>query len=61
MKKKLLRIFLLLCGMNLFTSCYGMPPEDWECMPKPLPVEEAAADVSDDAGTGTDGETEAIF
>ena len=30
MKKKVLRILLLVGGMNLFTSCYGMPPGEWE-------------------------------
>jgi len=29
MKRNLLRLLLLICGLNLFTSCYGMPPRDY--------------------------------
>lgn len=30
MKKKFLKLMLLICGLNVFTACYGMPPGDWE-------------------------------
>lgn len=41
MKKRILRILLLIGGMNLFTSCYGMPPGEWEPeLPVENPVEE---------------------
>lgn len=36
MKKAILRILLLIFGLNVFTACYGMPPADW---PEP-PTEE---------------------
>ena len=37
MKKKILRVLLLICGLNVFTACYGMPPGDW---PQPVPTPE---------------------
>lgn len=44
MKKTILRILLVICGLNLFTSCYGMPPEDWpESMPLPEEREQTKA------------------
>ena len=30
MKKGFLRLLLLICGLNVFTACYGMPPGGWE-------------------------------
>ena len=30
MKKALLRVLLVICGLSVFTSCYGMPPGEWE-------------------------------
>ena len=36
MKKAILRILLLIFGLNVFTACYGMPQADW---PEP-PTEE---------------------
>lgn len=35
MKKALLRVLLVICGLNVFTACYGVPPEDW---PEPEPI-----------------------
>lgn len=35
MKKRIMKVLLLVCGLNVFTACYGMPPGDWE--PRPLP------------------------
>lgn len=29
MKKKFLKLMLLICGLNVFTACYGMAPGDW--------------------------------
>jgi len=29
MKKAILRVLLLICGLNVFTACYGMPPGEW--------------------------------
>ena len=29
MKKAILRVLILICGLNVFTACYGMPPGDW--------------------------------
>lgn len=37
MKKALLRVLLVICGLNVFTACYGVPPEDW---PEPTPLPE---------------------
>jgi len=37
MKKIILRILLLICGLNVFTACYGMPPVDW---PEPVTLPE---------------------
>ena len=39
MKKAILRILLVICGLNVFTACYGMPPGDWP-EPTPLPEEQ---------------------
>ena len=46
MKKAILRILLLICGLNVFTSCYGMPPGDWP-EPTPLPEEQEQTKVDD--------------
>lgn len=45
MKKKILRVLLLICGLNVFTSCYGMPPEDWPG-PTPIPEEQEQTKAS---------------
>ena len=29
MKKAIFRVLLIICGLNVFTACYGMPPGDW--------------------------------
>lgn len=39
MKKALLRVLLVICGLNVFTACYGVPPGDWD-EPLPLPEEQ---------------------
>ncbi|MCQ2142497.1 MAG: hypothetical protein MJY56_00350 [Bacteroidales bacterium] len=39
MKKAILRVLLLICGLNVFTACYGMPPGGWD-RPDPLPEEQ---------------------
>jgi len=39
MKKKILRVLLVICGLNVFTACYGMPPGDLP-EPEPLPEEQ---------------------
>ena len=39
MKKAFLRLLFVICGLNFFTACYGMPPEDW-IEPTPLPEEQ---------------------
>lgn len=51
MKKSILKILLVVFGLNVFTSCYGMPPGEW---PEPIPEQEpaqvsAASDAQDDA------------
>ena len=51
MKKRILRILLLICGLNVFTACYGMPPGEW---PVPVPDEQEqtkAADQSEEDPT----------
>lgn len=40
MKKAILRALLVICGLNVFTACYGMPPGDWP-EPGPDPEEES--------------------
>lgn len=35
MRKTILRVLILICGLNVFTACYGMPPGDW---PEPTPL-----------------------
>lgn len=44
MKKVLLRVLLVICGLNVFTACYGMPPGDWP-EPGPYPDEETKDSV----------------
>jgi len=57
MKKALLRVLLLICGLNVFTSCYGMPPGDLD-QPAPLQDEQTQPKVSDPAtAEETDAET----
>lgn len=46
MKKAILRVLLVICGLNVFTACYGMPPGDWD-VPEPLPEEQEKAMVAD--------------
>lgn len=49
MKKAILRVLLVICGLNVFTACYGMPPGDWDEF-EPLPEEQEktmSADSSD--------------
>jgi len=59
MKKKVLRVLLLICGLNVFTACYGMPPGDW---PEPVPVseeeEQTKAPVDSDEETNLELDTE---
>lgn len=31
-----MKVLLLVCGLNVFTACYGMPPGDWEPVPEPV-------------------------
>lgn len=45
MKKKLLKILLVICGLNVFTSCYGMPPGDW-IEPMPLHSEQEQTEAT---------------
>lgn len=46
MKKAILRILLVICGLNVFTACYGMPPGDWpEQTPLPEEQEQTKAPV----------------
>lgn len=50
MKKAILRVLLVICGLNVFTACYGMPPGEWDEFTPPLPEEQEkamAADSSD--------------
>ena len=37
MKKTILRILILVFGLNLFTACYGTLPKDF---PEPSPISE---------------------
>lgn len=53
MKKSILKLLLVIFGLNVFTSCYGMPPGEW---PEPIPEQEqdpaqvrASYDVQEDA------------
>lgn len=48
MRRAILRVLLVICGLNLFTSCYGMPPGDWD-EPTPLPEEQEQTKTSDQA------------
>jgi len=44
-KKNVLRVLLLVCGLNVFTACYGMPPEEWQ---QPIPDEPEQTKVLED-------------
>lgn len=34
--KSVLKILLVVLGLNTFTACYGMPPGDWDPLPGEL-------------------------
>ena len=44
MKKAILKVLLLICGLNVFTACYGPCVSDWD--PVPLPEEQDQTEVS---------------
>lgn len=46
MRKAILRILLVICGVNVFTSCYGMPPGDW-VEPTSIPEEKEQTKASE--------------
>lgn len=51
MKKSILKLLLVIFGLNVFTSCYGMPPGEW---PEPVPEQtpeqvRASYDVQEEA------------
>lgn len=54
MKKAILRILLLICGLNVFTACYGMPPGEWpEPAQLPEEPEQTKAPAQSDEGKTT--------
>ena len=59
MKKALLRVLLVICGLSVFTSCYGMPPGEWE-ENDPLPEEQDQTKASVTSAVDFDLEEEAV-
>ena len=55
MKKAILRVLLIICGLNVFTSCYGMPPGDW---PEPAPLPNNQEQTKATVQTAEDSEPE---
>jgi len=48
MKKAILRILLVIFGLNVFTACYGMPPKDWT-QPEPITEEQQKQEQDDES------------
>lgn len=54
MKKIILRVLLMFCGLNVFTACYASPPEDWEPIALPEIQEQTKAAVQSTTGPELD-------
>ena len=54
MKKIILRVLLMFCGLNVFTACYASPPEDWEPIAIPEIQEQTKAAVQSTTGSKLD-------
>lgn len=52
MKKAILRILMVIFGLNVFTACYGMPPGDLD--PIPVPEEQGQEETKAQAPSDED-------
>lgn len=58
MKKAILRILMIIFGLNVFTACYGMPPGDLEPIPVPEEKEQTKAPAPSDEDIDESDEAE---
>lgn len=56
MKKRIMKVLLLVCGLNVFTACYGMLPGDWEPVPEPVDQQEMEDQQNNDSDDDAEDE-----